>query len=172
MPRSTLTKKAPFRKAGTAAPAPLPARNAAPPADEAAAGRAQVLQRLRAGGLHPTTARIGIYQTIAAAGLEGATAKDVFQSMFARGTRAAASSVYRILREFSEHGLVSVTLNGSRTAVFFVRPSGQAPKVIRFECARTHRLAVVEDADLHARLLAAARQSGLRLDGRNLLVRA
>ena len=164
-----MTKKVPLRKAAGASRASQPA---APPADDAAAGRAQVLQHLRAGGLNPTAARIGIYQTIAAAGPTGITAKDVFQLMFVRGTRAAASSVYRILREFSDHGLVSSALDASRTAVFFVRPSGQAPKVIRFECARTHRLAVVEDADLHARLLAAARQSGLSLDGRSLLVRA
>lgn len=138
----------------------------------AAAERAPVLQRLRTAGLRPTIARIGIYQVIAAARPYGVSADEVFQRMLRRGTRASASTVYRVIREFDSHGLVSSVWDESKKAVYLIKASESDPRVVLIGCSRTGRLVAIDDADLHARLLAAALQFGLDLAGRDLLVRA
>jgi len=133
--------------------------------------QSRVLERLNAANLRPTMARISVYQAIATMGSQGVTALDAFQIVIQRGTRISFSSISRIMREMCEQDLLSMTLNRSGTAVFFLRSNSAASKEIRFECASTDRCAVVENADLHARLLAAARQSGLELDGQCVVVR-
>ena len=137
-----------------------------------AAERTPVLQRLRAAGLRPTIARIGIYQVIAAAKPYGVSADEVFQRMLRRGTRASASTVYRVIREFDEHGLVSSVWDESKKAVYLIKSNESDPKAVLIGCSRTGRLVAVDDADLHARLVAAARRYGLEIEGRDLLVRA
>lgn len=152
-------------------PRPPRQNTAADRPDNPAAQQAGALERLRAVALRPTMARIGIYQAVAAVGAEGVTALDAFQAVIQRGTPVSFSSVSRLMRELWEHGLFSVTFNRSGTAVYFLRSEDQAISGIRFECARTDRCVVIEDADLHARLLAAARRSGLDLDGQCVVVR-
>ena len=147
-----------------------PAAGELPPEGSLAA-QAGVLERLRAANLRPTIARIGLYQAVAAIGAKGVTAHDAFQVVSQRGIRISFSSISRIMREMCDQGLFSMTLNRSGTAVFFLRSDAAACKEIRFECASTDRCTVVENADLHARLLAAARQSGLELDGQCVVVR-
>lgn len=138
----------------------------------AAMERMPVLQRLRAAGLRPTIARIGIYQVIAAAKPYGVSADEVFQRMLHRGTRASASTVYRVIREFDEHGLVSSVWDESKKAVYLIKSNESDPKVVLIGCSRTGRLVAVDDAELHKRLVAAARRYGLEIEGRDLLVRA
>ena len=140
--------------------------------DDPLAAQANTLERLRAAGLRPTMARIGVHQAVAAAGVDGVTAHDAFQSVLQRGIRISFSSVFRIMREFCEHGLLfSMAVARGKTALYFVRGGGPASAQVRFECAGTGECAVVEDAVLHARLLTAARQAGLDLEGLQLVVR-
>lgn len=133
--------------------------------------KVSVMQRLRAAGLRPTSARIGIYQAMATFGSEGVTVNVVFQSMLRGGTRASISSIYRIMREFSDHGLATMTLTSNRTAVYFVQFGGPEQKMLGFECSQTGRLVAVADEDLHARLMAVARQLGMELRELSILVR-
>lgn len=138
----------------------------------AAMERMPVLQRLRAAGLRPTIARIGIYQVIAAAKPYGVSADEVYQRMLQRGTRASASTVYRVIREFDEHDLVSSVWDESKKAVYLIKSHESDPRVVLIGCSRTGRLVAVDDAELHERLVAAARRYGLEIEGRDLLVRA
>lgn len=149
-----------------------PVVQAAEPQEDAAAERAPVLQRLRKAGLRPTIARIGIYQVIAGAKPFGLSADEVYQRMLQRGTHASASTVYRVIREFDEHGLVSSVWDESRKAVYLVKPAEPQSSVLLIGCSRTGQLVAIEDADLHERLVAAARRFGLEIEGRELLVRA
>lgn len=129
------------------------------------------LARLRAAGLRPTSARIGVYQAIASMGTEGITVHTVFQSMAGSGRRASISSVYRIMREFSQHRLVTAALAADRTAVYFLKADEPAPATICLECGKSGRLVVIEDADLHARLIALASQQNMVLGELPILVR-
>lgn len=143
-----------------------------PVSDDPFAAQASTLERLRAAGLRPTMARVGVHQAVVAAGTDGVTAHDAFQSVLQRGIRVSFSSVFRIMRELCEHGLLfSMAVARGKTALYFVRGGGAASALVRFERAGTGECAVVEDAVLHARLLAAARQAGLDLEGLQLVVR-
>lgn len=133
--------------------------------------QAAVLERLRAAGLRPTRARIGVYQAIAALGAEGFTVPAVFHATAGSGCRASISSIYRIMREFSQHGLVSTTLAGDRTAVYFVTTGASTQGVICLECGKTGRLIAIEDPQLHARLAALAAEQGMALGEVPILVR-
>ncbi|GKT20084.1 transcriptional repressor [Acidovorax sp. SUPP2522] len=137
------------------------------------AAKVPVLQHFRAAGLRPTIARIGIYQAIAAVGRDGITANDTFQVMHHRGTQVSTSTVYRIIRDFVDHGLVSETLTRSRRALYFVTAGDRAKKkVVRLECSKTGRITAIDDADLYDRLIAAARAAGLSFEGRDIVIRA
>lgn len=167
-PRMAPKKKPPTTSAPTGGEADAEAGTPS----TAAAERAPVLQRLRAAGLRPTIARIGIYQVIAAAKPYGVSADEVFRRMLQRGTRASASTVYRVIREFDSHGLVASVWDESKKAMYLIKSIEADPKVVLIGCSRTGRLVSIDDADLHARLLAAARKHGMDLEGRDLLVRA
>ena len=163
-----MSRPHPFPAAPALSPDP---QHLHPPSEDPLAAQSGLLERLRAAHLRPTVARIGLYQAVAAMGAQGVTAHDAFQIMSQRGVRISFSSISRIMREMCDQGLLSMTLNRNGTAVFFLRSESSTSKEIRFECASTDRCTVVEDADLHALLLAAARQSGLELDGRCVVVR-
>ncbi len=63
------------------------------------------LQRLRAAGVRPTSSRIGVFQILEShAG--PLTAKELFRPMLLRGLRISIVTVYRVIHEFEDGGLI------------------------------------------------------------------
>ena len=65
-----------------------------------------VLVRLRAAGMRPTVARIGVLQALDAEVPACICAEDLHRRMVLRGTRASIGTVYRVIHQLEANGLV------------------------------------------------------------------
>jgi Fur family ferric uptake transcriptional regulator len=132
--------------------------------------QATVLQRLRAARLQPTIARIGLLQVLEAAAPGCLSAEDLFQRMLQRGTRVSVGTVYRVLQQLHAAGLLVHEWDVQRRALYGIRPEGFDGQAVRLVCRGTGRTVTLTDAELHARLLAAAALQGQDLRGQTLSV--
>lgn len=57
-------------------------------------------------------------------------------------------------------------LGPNRKTLFSLKPAGTEAPVVRLVCRESGRCIVLADADLHARVLVAARTGGVPLEGR------
>jgi len=130
----------------------------------------RILQRLRAAGLRPTMARIGALQAIEAASPAAVCAEEVFRRMMLRGTRASVGTVYRVIHQLEARGLLRRERDASRKAHYRIKPGERDGPTILLVCRESGRSVVLADADLHARLAAAARCEGLALEGQQVHV--
>ncbi len=122
-----------------------------------------VLQRLRTAGLRPTTARIGVLQVIQSAGSAGIAADDVFHQMLLRGTRVSTSTVYRIIQELQNLGVLLHDRSSHRHAAYRLRPvASPLSTEVRVACRRCDRSAMVPGAQLRTELELCATERGLR----------
>lgn len=65
-----------------------------------------VMQRLRAAGLRPTMARIGLMQVVESAEAIPLPAHEVYRQLYLRGTPVSLGTVVRQLRELAQAGLL------------------------------------------------------------------
>lgn len=124
-----------------------------------------VMQRLRAAGLRPTSARIGVLQVIDAAGETPLPAEEVFRRMSVRGTRVSLGTVYRLIHELETRQVLLRGWGSDRKALYWLRRTERGALGLQLVCQRTGRRVVLDDADLGARLLAAAEREGFDLAG-------
>lgn len=129
-----------------------------------------VLQRLRAAGLQPTVARIGLLQVLESAAPGCLSADDLFQHMLQRGTRVSVGTVYRVVQQLRVAGLLVHDWDGQRRALYGIKPEGVDARVVRLVCRRSGRTVTLADPELRARLLAAAAAHGQDLRGQALSV--
>lgn len=138
------------------APALLPAQTASTPARE---DESSTLQRLRAARLRPTMARIAVLQAIETAA-DSISAEEVFRQLDTRGAKASISTVYRVIHELEETGVVLREWDDKGTAQYRPRTARRAAR-LRLLCAECGHGFNLVDPGLHARLLAAARRAGM-----------
>lgn len=132
-----------------------------------------LLQRLRAAGLRPTVARIGVLQAIDEPAAGAVCAEDVVRQMLRRGTPASPSTVYRVIHELDAAGLLQREWDHARKALYRVRPDGQDARSVSLVCRRSGRaVPLAADGELHALLLEAAARAGFDLRGQALTVLA
>lgn len=129
-----------------------------------------VLQRLRAAGLRPTSARIGVLQVIDASGDVPLPAEEVFRLMSVRGTRVSLGTVYRLIHELETRQVLLRGWGSDRKALYWLRRTDRGALGLQLVCPRTGRRVVLDDADLSARLLAAVEREGFDLAGLTLQV--
>lgn len=125
-------------------------------------GDGSLIQRLRAAGLRPTVARIGILQVIQAAGMAGVAVDAVCRQMLLRGTRASTSTVYRVIRQLESIGLLQQDRRDLRETRYRLRPSAPESVAMRVACRRCPRFAMLDAESLHAELERCAADQGLR----------
>jgi Fe2+ or Zn2+ uptake regulation protein len=65
-----------------------------------------ILHKLRAIGCRPTVARVSILKIINSAGAGGISAEDIHRQLIRDGMRTGVSTVYRILHEIEDSGLL------------------------------------------------------------------
>ncbi|MFT4194562.1 Fur family transcriptional regulator [Ottowia sp.] len=140
-----------------------------------AAGHAAVhddmLDRLRTARRRPTVARVRVLQLLHACAPRSLCAAEVMGRAGQGGARISIGTVYRVLHELESRGLLLREWHAGGKALYRPKPpEGEAR--VRLRCRRTGRTAVLADADLHARLLAAARRAGWNLAGQELVVEA
>lgn len=129
-----------------------------------------VLQRLRAAGLTPTIARIGMLQVLKAAAPRCLSAEDLFHQMLLRGTRVSVGTIYRVLHQLDGAGLLRREWSRQRKALYGFKPDGVDAGTVQLVCRHTGRSLALADGALHAQLIAAAACAGVDLGGQALTV--
>lgn len=121
-----------------------------------------ILQRLRAAGLRPTIARIGVLQVIQAAGAAGIGADETFRQMLLRGTHVSTSTVYRIIHELQALGVL-LHDRGDRHSLYRLCPAVPPPSSeVRVACRRCDRSELLPGARLRSELELRAAERDLR----------
>lgn len=130
------------------------------------AQRPAFLSQLRAARIRPSVVRLCVLQTLADAGSEWQRGEEVFRRMLLRGTSASLTTVYRILKEFENTGLIErewVRSRGGALAVFrYVAPGTDANAVrVSLRCSGCGAVSQVHDRELHEALVRVALNQGL-----------
>lgn len=132
--------------------------------------RQSLLESLRIAGLRPTIQRITVLQVFERAGDEALSASDVFVRLEQHGLRVTLANAYRVVNELEKCGLLQRLLMHGRKQFYRLQSSKNgAPQIWAMNC-RSGERAVLRDAQLQARLLAALADSGLALDGGRIAV--
>ncbi|RUR70703.1 hypothetical protein EJP67_26955 [Variovorax guangxiensis] len=124
--------------------------------------------QLRSMGIRPTVIRLCVLQTLAESGSEWLGGEEVFRRMLARGTATGLASVYRVIKELEQAGLIQRewerSLGGVRAVHRLRRP--QALEVtVRLSCGGCNASVEVVDEALHQGLMRAAQAHGLSAGG-------
>lgn len=156
-----------------AAGASTPPAIAGPKEREADLQEAPALARLRDLRLRPTMARIAILQVMEMAAAEPLSAEDVLRQLLLRNIRTGLASVYRILREFEEHGILRreyrPSRNGAKTLHRLVQQHIDRSKD-RLMCTECGGTVVLDEPEWRERLRQLAQDQGLALAGGPLVI--
>ncbi|MES2533579.1 MAG: transcriptional repressor [Pseudomonadota bacterium] len=130
---------------------------------------ANARQCLEAARLRPTAARIGVLQTLRSAAPEVLCTEALFRLMLQRGVRASAGTAYRAVRKLLAHGVLEREWDDQRRAVYRIAAPG-SDALLRLVCRDSGQSIALDDADLYARLRAAAQREGLWLSGQGITI--
>nr|WP_312989935.1 transcriptional repressor [Comamonas koreensis] len=122
---------------------------------------ATILKRLREAKLRPTVARIGVIQIFKAAGSGAIGADDVYRSLARRGTRSSMGTVYRILSQCTNAGILLREWDGKRTALYRLKPLDDEEPTLSLSCRRCGHQMVVDDAVLLEYVVRIAKREGV-----------
>lgn len=134
--------------------------------------QAVALKLLRRAGLRPSAARIGVLLVLQATGVKCLSADEVYHALLLRGTHAGLGTIYRTLRQCLETGLIERELDIERLWRYRLKPVDAEPPALQLVCPTSGRVVFLNDPDLHATLLAAARGHGISLVGRTVSIAA
>lgn len=138
-----------------------------PPADMTPSATRALL----AADLRPTAARVAILEVLQDAAGEAMSVDTVFQRLADQGRPRSMGTVYRVVQELVQGGLLLREWQAGRKSLHRARPSGSnaqhAPSLVFRR--RGHDAELVDPA-LNACLLIAARRLGLSLAGRRVLI--
>lgn len=126
--------------------------------------RPAFLVQLRAANIKPSVVRLCVLQTLADAGEEWQRGEEVFRRMLLRGTSVSLTTVYRILKEFEQSGLIMrewVRSRGGALAVFRYKMPDAESGGVRMRCGGCGAVAEVHDRDLREMLTRVALSRGL-----------
>lgn len=129
-----------------------------------------LLQRLRAAGLTPTAARIGVLQVLEAQDPRRLNSEEIFREMRRRGMRTSLSTVYRITQKLYAAGLLLRELDDTGKVHYRLQWVHTETQGVRVICRRSGHSVMLGDQDLHAGLVAAAARAGLNVAGRTLVL--
>lgn len=129
-----------------------------------------LLQRLRSAGVTPTAARIGVLQVLEAQDPRRLNSEEIFREMRRRGMRTSLSTVYRITQRLYAVGLLLRELDDTGKVHYRLQWANTEAHCVRVICRRSGHSVKLDDADLHAGLIAAAARAGLNVAGQTLVL--
>ncbi|KGH28194.1 hypothetical protein GL58_17300 [Comamonas testosteroni] len=68
--------------------------------------KASVMQRLRAAGLRPTVARIGVLQVLQSSAPDALSRDEIYRQLYLRGTPVSVGTVMQVVAQLSKLGVV------------------------------------------------------------------
>lgn len=122
----------------------------------------QILKQLRKLGLRPTSARLYILHVLHEHGPAAMPVERIFLLLAERGIRLSLGSIYRVLNELAQRGVVQRErgLDATGKAYFLLAPEAGAQLAYRFRCPCCGRTFSAEDRPLTEALQRLARAGG------------
>lgn len=126
-------------------------------------------EELKSSGLKATLPRIRILEVFQKATVRHMTAEDVFKILLTDGSDIGLATVYRVLMQFEQAGILSRNHFESGKSVFELNEGHHHDHLVCMSCGRVEEFF---DADIEARQRAIAQSRGFELQEHSLALYA
>ena len=126
-------------------------------------------QSLKESGLKSTLPRRKILELFETSKVRHLSAEDVYKSLMAEGIDIGLATVYRVLTQFEQAGLLSRQHFETGKAVFELNQGGHHDHLVCLQCGRVEEF---YDAEIEQRQSEVARKRGFELKGHSLALYA
>jgi len=126
-------------------------------------------QSLKDSGLKATLPRRKVLELFEQSKVRHLSAEDVYKSLMAEGIDIGLATVYRVLTQFEQAGLLSRQHFETRKAVFELNQGGHHDHLVCLQCGRVEEF---YDAEIEQRQGEVARERGFELRGHSLALYA
>jgi len=126
-------------------------------------------QSLKEIGLKATLPRRKILELFEQSKVRHLSAEEVYKTLLAEGIDVGLATVYRVLTQFEQAGLLSRQHFETGKAVFELNQGGHHDHLVCLQCGRVEEF---YDAEIEKRQMAIARQRGFDLRGHSLALYA
>src|SRR5258707_80905 len=123
------------------------------------------LQSLKDSGLKATLPRRKILELFESSKVRHLSAEDVYKALITEGIDVGLATVYRVLTQFEQAGLLSRQHFETGKAVFELNQGGHHDHLVCLQCGRVEE---VYDTDIEPRQHEVAKQRGFQLRGHSL----
>ncbi|MBI3156257.1 MAG: ferric iron uptake transcriptional regulator [Burkholderiales bacterium] len=127
------------------------------------------VEELKSSGLKATLPRLKILEVFQQAERRHMTAEDVFKALLADGSDIGLATVYRVLMQFEQAGLLVRSNFESGKAVYELNEGQHHDHLVCLDCGRVEEF---HDPEIEARQRAVAEQRGFRLQEHSLALYA
>jgi Fur family ferric uptake transcriptional regulator len=127
------------------------------------------LQSLKDSGLKATLPRRKILELFETSSVRHLSAEDVYKALMAEGIDVGLATVYRVLTQFEQAGLLSRQNFEHGKAVFELNQGGHHDHLVCLQCGRVEEF---YDADIEKRQTQVASKRGFELRGHSLALYA
>lgn len=127
------------------------------------------VDELKSSGLKATLPRIKILEVFQRANQRHMTAEDVFKALLAEGADIGLATVYRVLMQFEQAGLLSRSHFESGKSVFELNEGQHHDHLVCLTCGRVEEF---YDAEIEKRQRAVAQTRGFELHDHSLALYA
>jgi Fur family ferric uptake transcriptional regulator len=122
-------------------------------------------QSLKEIGLKATLPRRRILELFEASKVRHLSAEDVYKALIAEGMDVGLATVYRVLTQFEQVGLLARQHFETGKAVFELNPGGHHDHLLCLQCGRVEEF---YDGEIEKRQSEIARKAGFELRGHSL----
>ena len=127
------------------------------------------VQSLKDSGLKATLPRRKILELFVASKVRHLSAEDVYKALLAEGIDVGLATVYRVLTQFEQAGLLSRQNFETGKAVFELNQGGHHDHLLCLQCGRVEEF---YDPEIEKRQTEVARERGFQLHGHSLALYA
>src|SRR5512140_3636100 len=120
---------------------------------------------LKSAGLKATVPRLKIINLFEQSKVRHLTAEDVYKQLLAEGMDVGLATVYRVLTQFEQAGLLARQHFETGKAVFELNQGGHHDHLVCLQCGRVEEF---YDAEIEKRQGEIAKKSGFELRGHSL----
>ena len=128
-------------------------------------GTMSTVQSLKESGLKATLPRRKILELFEASKVRHLSAEDVYKALMGEGIDVGLATVYRVLTQFEQAGLLTRQNFEHGKAVFELNQGGHHDHLVCLQCGRVEEF---YDPDIERRQTEVARQRGFNLRGHSL----